>query len=1029
LKSLRLTIFCLAAWSLSAATHAEDIDLFVGVPAGGNGLPNVLFIVDNTANWNGAFTNEKAALANTLANLPLATDGVSARFNVGIMLATETGSPNNNTSGAYVRAAIRPMNAANKALYAALVNSFDQLADKGNGGYSALNMTEAFRYFSGGAPFAGNGKVKTDYTLNTTGTVASNAIYALPGNALSSMNATTYAPLPGTGCNKNYIIYISNGPNQESNSTDTQANLLLSQAGGSTAQLPLSPTGSQSNPADEWARFMKQHALKITTYTIDVDPPASGQGPGWSRLLNSMAEVSGGEYRAVNSTTGAGAQISDAINKALSEIQAVNSVFSSAALPLAVNNEGTYLNQVYFGMFRPNANAFPMWTGNLKQYKLGFIPTGELRLLDADGESAISGLSGFIKECARSFWTPTTADAYWAFSPQGECIPPIGSAADLYKNSNFPDGNVVEKGGQAYTRRANATRVLKTCDPAFASCTSLTDFNVANSAITGAGLGFPTASTTERNDLVQWSMGLDVADENGNGVTTTEMRASVHGDVVHSRPAAINFGTVASPSVVVFYGGNDGVFRAINGNRTGTVGGVAPGEELWSFVPPEFWGNFKRLRDNTVQISFPNIVSAGALPKPYGIDGPISSYMNGTTSAWVYAPMRRGGRALYSFNVPVGNPENITLKWKIGCPNNFPVSGTCTTGFDGIGQTWSSPKPITATGYGAGALLIMGGGYDPCEDANPSTCTAATTKGNKVYVLNANTGALQKTFTTDRAVVADVAIAPDLSTGAALYAYVVDLGGNVYRIDIGTAAPSSWTMTKIASLGCATTTPCAQSRKFMFAPDLAYEAGIYYLMLGSGDREKPLNYTNPVDNYFFLLQDKPADSTWLSSETSNCSSAILCLNSLTPILTSANPSSAALAAKKGWYLGLAPHEQVVTGALTIYGNIIFNTHEPAAAAPGLCSSNLGIARVYNVNYANAAPESGTDRFGVLPEMTGLAQTPVGGPVLIETAQGTQTVMAVIGGSTESSLQGHEEEDPLGSTPVQPKSRVYWYIQR
>ncbi len=45
------------------------------------------------------------------------------------------------------------------------------------------------------------------------------------------------------------------------------------------------------------------------------------------------------------------------------------------------------------------------------------------------------------------------------------------------------------------------------------------------------------------------------------------MRPSAHGDVVHSRPIAINFGTDAAPKVVVFYGGNDGVLRAVNGNR------------------------------------------------------------------------------------------------------------------------------------------------------------------------------------------------------------------------------------------------------------------------------------------------------------------------------------------------------------------------------------------------------------------------------------------------------------------------------
>jgi type IV pilus assembly protein PilY1 len=439
-KSLKLTIACLAAWSLATAAYAEDIDLFADAPPSGNDLPNVLFIVDNTANWNTAFTNEMSALYNVLTNLPLAADGVSARFNIGIMLATETGSPNNNTAGAYVRAAIRPMNATNKALYAALVSSLNQTGDKGNGGKSALNMVEAYRYFSGGAPVAGNGKVKTDYTSNIFGTLQSKAIYALGGNALSSFNGTTYTAPPANGCNRNYIIYISNGPNNESNSVDTEANLYLTQAGGSTTQIPLSPTGSQQNPSDEWAYFMKKSPLDVTTYTIDVNPPSGGQGPGWSALLASMANKSLGDYVAVTSGSG-GTEIVDAIGAALSEIQAVNSVFSSVSLPLSVNSQGTYLNQVYVGLFRPQQNALPVWNGNLKQYKLGRNLSGALQLQDAASVSAISQTTGFIGECARSFWTPSIADSYWTFRPQSDCIP----ITDAKRNSNTPDGNIVEK--------------------------------------------------------------------------------------------------------------------------------------------------------------------------------------------------------------------------------------------------------------------------------------------------------------------------------------------------------------------------------------------------------------------------------------------------------------------------------------------------------------------------------------------------------------------------------------------------------
>jgi hypothetical protein len=129
------------------------------------------------------------------------------------------------------------------------------------------------------------------------------------------------------------------------------------------------------------------------------------------------------------------------------------------------------------------------------------------------------------------------------------------------------------------------------------------------------------------------------------------------------------------------------------------------------------------------------------------------------------------------------------------------------------------------------------------------------------FVFDADTGGLLKTFTTARAVVADVTLVPSGSGGLAILAYAVDLGGNIYRVDMGSNAPSGWTMTQIASLGCSNSATCAANRKFMFAADAVLQNGIYTLLLGSGDREKPLLYTsasskvNSVSNYFFAVQD------------------------------------------------------------------------------------------------------------------------------------------------------------------------------
>lgn len=997
----------------ASAARAEDIDLFVGANTTSTAeVPNVLIVLDNTANWSSPFTNEIAALVSAFNGLPV------DKFRVGLMLFTETGGGNSNDDGGYVRAAMRLMDATNRPKYSALINSLNVTSDKSNGGKLGKTMVEVHRYFSAGAPYAGNNKNKTDYTGNVSGSASSNAVYALAGNALTAKAGSPYLSPIVTGCAKNYVIYISNGAVQDNASDTAAATAQLSAAGGSTTALAISPSGSQDNVGDEWARYLKQSSLGITTYTVDVNKVTTGQGPGWTALLKSMATVSSGKYFDVSSAASGGAEISKALNDIFSEIQAVNTVFASVSLPVSVNTQGTYLNQVYIGMFRPDPDAKPLWMGNLKQYKLG-LTGANLNLQDADGTLAINNQTGFIGECVRSFWTPTTVDTYWSFRPQGSCLS-IANAAQ----SNYPDGNVVEKGAQGYQLRSTTTRTVKTCNAS--ACTALIDFN--NTNVSQAQLG--AASTTERDALINWEKGQDVDDEDIDATTTAEMRPSSHGDVVHSRPVAVNYGTDASPQVVVYYGGNDGVLRAVNGNRSAAIGAYAAGVELWAFVPPEFYASIKRLRDNSPRISFIGGTSGTPTPQPksYGMDGPMAVYTypanTQPTTAWLYATQRRGGRNLYAFNV--STPSSPTLKWRIGCPNLSNDTG-CTSGMSGIGQTWAPPKVVKAAGYNSGndPLLILGGGYDNCEDSDPHSCSGG--KGSAIYVINADTGAILNTFNTDRSVAADVSVVTD-SAGRATYAYAADLGGNVYRISIGSDAPAAWTMTKIAALGCATASTCGANRKFMFAPDVVVEGSTHILLIGSGDREKPLTaYTSAasVGNQMFMVKDKPSDAAWLSSETATCGAAVICLDSLLAISGSTDPTQSDVDAKKGWALTLASTEQVVTSSVTTFGITTFSTHTPAVPSAGTCGSNLGTAKVYNIGYTNAASKNGTaNRYEIITG-GGLPPSPVAGKVTLDNGQ---TVVFVIGANKNSPIEA-QLRTPLTSSTSQPKGRVYWYQQR
>ncbi len=495
LKILATAVLALSAQMAAAVFDPvnDDTDIFLANPSIAAERPNVLIILDNTANWNSAFVNEKSALVSVVNSL---TDN----FNVGLVMFPETGGGNDSIDGAYVRFAVRQMTTANKSALSTMVNNLDQTADKGNNATPSLAMYEAYAYFAGIAARAGYGKIKRDFAGNT----ANNPLAAsLPGNALSSSSTQTYTSPIIDACQKNFIIYISNGPaGENSTALSTAQTLLQTISGQSPTQIAINPNGLQGNWTDEYAKFFANSDVStaqagiqnILTYTVEVDPNTSGQGPNMTALMQSTATNGKGKYFGVTSG-GSGASIVAALQAIFQEVQAVNSVFASSTLPVSVNVRGTNLNQVYIGVFRPDAQKSPRWFGNLKAYKLGLsTATNTVFLSDANGSPAENSATGFITGAAQSFWTASSN--FWNFSPQG-----IGGSSDS------PDGDLVEKGGVAEQIRnafptSQASRNLYTCTQgSFGNCVagsqlSSFPFDTTNTDINAATLNLGSLALT-----------------------------------------------------------------------------------------------------------------------------------------------------------------------------------------------------------------------------------------------------------------------------------------------------------------------------------------------------------------------------------------------------------------------------------------------------------------------------------------------------------------------------------------------------
>ena len=939
----------------------DDTDIFLINPNVASERPNVLIIWDNTANWgqtvdgNTAYSLEKQALQTVI-------NGLSNQFNVGLMLFTETGGGNSNIRGSYPRYAIRQMDATNKATLTTLINGLDQGNDRGSNAQYARALYEASLYFGGQLAMAGSGQVKRDAAAFD----ASGNRYVSPQNG---------------GCQKNYVIFIGNGPTDSSENNGEEARLTSLGGKRPTDPIPLSPDAEQANWQDEYGRYFGSTDIvpgvagtqSMTVFTLMVyDQARVNQRTTASviSLLKSTGRQSGGDYYAATSLQ----SIIDALNSAFKRIEADDSIFTSSTLPVSVNVRGTQLNQVYMGVFRPDASMGPRWFGNLKMYKFGLDRSTNppsVILTDSLDNRADDASNGFIVPNAKSFWT--TDSTFWAY--RAAALNGAGGSSDS------PDGDKVEKGGVAQQLRiANASsqdgRNLYTCTGTCSanSLLSGTLFNSANTDITDVALGVSADAdpVTSRNNLIRWMRGEDNAtDENTNG-SLTDVRASIHGDVLHSQPVLINYNRNNDDNdIVAFYGANDGVFRAIQGGL-----GTGGGGELWGFVPPEMFGKLKRLRDNSPTIDISN-------KKPYFMDGPIGVYQKDVPATGfplgdgrlvaadgdkvhLFIGMRRGGRLIYALDV--SNPTAPRMLWK---------RTNADPGFEEMGYTWSEPKVAMVRAHPSGPVLIMAAGYDPRQDTDPVDPATPDQMGRGVMVIDALNGNLlwwggnaehSPSYTIsgmDYSIPSDVTILnrdndPD---GFIDRIYVGDTGGNVWRIDTNFAAFSDWTAIKLASVGG---TNAADKRKFLYPPDVVYSKdanGLYdAVLIGTGDREHPFNTT--VVNRFYMFKDRVTGL--VSSMSPAITEADLYDATRNTIQvgnsTAQTTAQGDLTGAQGWMVKLVDDpegkqipngEKVISGSITVGGTTFFNTNKPTPANSAVCSAQ-GIALQYALNFQDAS---------------------------------------------------------------------------
>lgn len=297
-------------------------------------------------------------------------------------------------------------------------------------------------------------------------------------------------------------------------------------------------------------------------------------------------------------------------------------------------------------------------------------------------------------------------------------------------------------------------------------------------------------------------------------VPTQEVR--VLGGVIHSKPTAISYSAtldengrvtddLSKRDDYVLFGSMDGALHLADAND---------GKEAVAIIP-------RSMMINQAEALVPNSTKANVGQPYFGVDAPwlvTTDYKydlpTESTSGKVtvddstgkgmfaYGGLRMGGEAFYGMNI-----TNSTTPEVLFTITPEGLNGQVSTDFSRLGQIWSKPTaarirltkdadPID--------VLIFGGGYDMQYESDDYVPTTPA-KGNAIYIINADTGALITSLTTSNNNAMIHSITGEITTldrdndGLMDHLYAADLGGQVFRADFENARPKKFGFDKVDS--------------------------------------------------------------------------------------------------------------------------------------------------------------------------------------------------------------------------------------
>jgi type IV pilus assembly protein PilY1 len=804
----------------------------------------------------------------------------------------------------------------------------------------------------------------------------------------SYYNSGTYTTPIQYWCQRNFVILVTDG---EPTYDYTFPSWVLPGIAGHYDTTPKSGNNGYPYYLDGVAWYLNNHDARsnlsgmqnVSTYTIgfNIDHP----------YLQATAAKGGGQYFTASNTE----QLSDVFQTVLGDIIQRSFSFTSPTVPAI---RAIADNVLYLTSFEPSTK--PVWKGDVTAFRL-----------QEDGTLAVD--------------------------------------ADLNPDRNFV---IWDASDQLRTISSDSRKIYTVIGgPA------TEEFKTTNSNLTRDVLAVSTDA--DRNNLISHIRGKDTYDMDPKDGNTTNDRLSKLGDIFHSDPVIVgspnpNFEddgftdfylAKKDREKVIIAGANDGMLHAFN---------ATTGNEEWAFIPNSLLKTLKTMvtthtyyvdsspkvadvwidynGDNTKTTNEWRTVLVNGLRKGgsdvvLGSDGfsyicikdhtAVAGNRPITGASWATYWAQQGTRGGTSwvtgtgyfakwryFALDITDTLNPQYLWE------FPNSNDAAT-LAKVGQSWSEPAiGRVKVGGSEKWVAFIGGGFDPQE-----TRTTPASIGKAFFVIDIRTGGIIKEFSGLTGMNYSFAAPPKAvdanSDGFVDKVYIGDLGGQMWVFDISNSDPNAWGGKILFQA------PISSSEKhsIYYQPAVALDrSGKPWVYFGTGDREKPKDFTNQNERFYAVKDD--GSGTYPRTETNNTLSNV----------TSSNTFNQVQEPLKGWFITLSKSGNSLEKVLAkpaVFNQLVYFTTYTYIESADPCSIGA-TAKAYVVEYLSgggaltvdalsdlSGPAS--DRSKIIGSNAGIPSP----PVISVDMKGKATVTIM---TTTGQVISQEAFSPLSS-----KTPLYW----